>query len=465
MLFRSIVDQNGSPASGYRIEALKCYCFGRKGRASQYWFATSDATGAFRLNLPPGNYRVGVAGPNRPGLRQAGYVEFYYPGTSDQGRASPVAVTAGQASTNILLRLPPATSTFVIRGTVIHPPAPTPAVPRQYPPPPVRTTPPITKGDRPVFPSSPAYRPSPPTHLGEPAHLTLMTEDGHALAVTDENGAFEFHAVPPGSYTIIALSKVPIPPPQLRMLDALYLPWMISGQAVVTVGESDVSGIVVELRRGAEVSGRIISTEMPPPGRPFLLTHIRPAVFLRRRDDLSLPVELFGEILSTGAFRVGSVPPGQYALEVSRPTYGYAAGSSLENWLTGHYVQSVTVAGQPNVPQTIDVASSGVSGLEVTMGIPPRLSVQVRDAGGSPVAQGLVTVTPTTEDPRCLPKSASSDQNGLAAFTLGHANTTFRHGSIRSSVVRHRAGHLTVVKSGPASIPSSASTFGPAPRL
>jgi hypothetical protein len=207
--------------------------------------------------------------------------------------------------------------------------------------------------------------------------------------------------------------------------------------------DKDLDGIVVELRRGVDVSGKITGST-PPPTIQNGLFSIGATLFLWRRDGASLPaprdqdrlifkgfpVEFSGRILNawspktgtldpTAGFRVSAVPPGKYTLGISWPTGGYGGSnedSDLARWLRKYYVRSISVAGQKTEQNIIDVPLDGVSTLEVQMAPATELTVTVRDASGTVVPQSLVTVTPVEHDAFCSTRSATVDKNGHASL-------------------------------------------------
>jgi hypothetical protein len=271
-----------------------------------------------------------------------------------------------------------------------------------------------------------------------------MTKDGRALAVTDEAGhGFEFRNVPPGEYTVFAGAILrPSPLPGLVFDPPRIVPTIISGQTAVTLEDKDLDGIVVELRRGVGVSGKITGTTPPPTIQNGPFTTIGATLFLGRRDDASLPVprdqdslifkgfpvQFSGRILNawnpkagilntTADFGVPFVPPGKYTLGISWPTgASYDEDSDLARWLRKYYLRSISVAGQKTEQNSIDVPWGGVSTLEVQMAPATELTVTVRDAGGTTVPQSLVTVTPVEHSALCSTRSATADRNGHASF-------------------------------------------------
>ena len=115
---------------------------------------------------------------------------------------------------------------------------------------------------------------------------------GAAMAVTDAIGGFVFPAVPPGVYTLQA-SMV-----DLNAVDESAVRALFASQPL-SVGDKDIAGLAITLRRGLRIAGRVEFKDGPPPAlaptRPVVVG-LRPT---RRRHvaDGRLAHHIRGDVL------------------------------------------------------------------------------------------------------------------------------------------------------------------------
>ena len=206
------------------------------------------------------------------------------------------------------------------------------------------------------------------------AHLRLraMSDTPEAAGITQilpmlvqPDGRFDFANVPPGQYLLdvnfrpgqrgggpsgAALAFVgargqamqPAPAAGLRAggpADASLAP--LWAQEVITVGDRDVTGLVIPLNRSITVRGRFVySGSAPQPSAPAMQ---RATAQLMSVEQGAQMRNHFGQVQPDGTFQLLGVFPGRYVL---------TAGLSAPPWLV---VKSVTSAGDDLTETTIDV--------------------------------------------------------------------------------------------------------------
>jgi hypothetical protein len=379
----TVVDEAGEPAVGVRVRAYqRSFVAGRK-RFTAAGVGTTDDRGVYRIaNLTPGEYGVGVpsrqnaiptqvmdmffgrgGGGNEDERRRlsrelneldsaivpAGsqyavavgdqtftlspgtlspqfdangrisiYPSVFFPAAGSLGQATVLTIKSGEERSAIDLQMRPARAARV-SGTIIGPEGPAPnvgvklaiagsdAVDTAD----VATT--LTNGAGGfTFPAVPAgqfvlkvLRP-PREPAGEVPHMSVTPDGAITMGTT----------VPRGS------TGPPLPPPMPA--DAtLY------AQVPLSVGDSNISDLVVTLGAGSRVTGRLEfeGTADKPAGSA--LTGIRinldPADG-SRLDDSMLAFQA-GRPDEDGGFRTFGVPPGRYVLRVTTPQGWYLKGA------------------------------------------------------------------------------------------------------------------------------------------
>ena len=232
-----------------------------------------------------------------------------------------------------------------------------------------------------------------------------------ATSVTDANGAFTFLGVTPGAYTLKVL-RIPRPTPVAAARGASsamevtgpngMVIGMTMGSAPATappppplppdltlwasanvpVADRDIAGVVVTLRPGARLAGRIVfegSADKPTPEQvqqtPINLTPVTtsPSVSLVAR-----------RIESDGTFATNGYPPGKYLVSASVPP-------NFGKWK----FKSATQGGRVISDDGLDLQSADVSGLVITftdqLG---EINGTVRSERGDPDQTGSVVVLP-----------------------------------------------------------------------
>ena len=217
------VDEDGEPMPGALVEVLR-YVY-RQGQRQIETAGTSqtDDRGQFRVyDLEPGQYYVGLTLPRLGPVEDLWIVPIYYPGVTMLRDATPLTVGLSQemGGVNFAAQLVPIVS---IGGMVLGPDG------------------------------SPARG----------ADVFLISADvmGYMLGFmmneeVDQDGYFEVSGVPPGSYTVQALSGL-----GPRDSDQFF------ASQEIAVNGRDITDLTMWLRHGAEIRGTLTfdGNQMPDP--------------------------------------------------------------------------------------------------------------------------------------------------------------------------------------------------------
>ena len=230
-----VLDEFGEAAAGVEIEVLRREP-GEQADAvrttSSAFTPVTDDTGAFRVwGLAPGDYVVG-ARPNRftadvagDDTRRAGYATTYYPGTASLAGARTIRVAAGRDTGGVgfaMVSVPLARVT----GTV----------------------------------QLPAEVSGRLVNLGV-GLVAPQRLDGYVTrgARARDDGAFELSRLAPGTYQITAR--------YFGQGGGEYY-----GTTQIEVNGQDLEGVVVPMRSGALVRGRVVNEQGEPVGVPVMVT-------------------------------------------------------------------------------------------------------------------------------------------------------------------------------------------------
>jgi protocatechuate 3,4-dioxygenase beta subunit len=400
----SVTDDAGEPAVGVLVQGLRVIMAGgRRLLLHQLSDAVTDDRGLYRLaNLQPGQYYVLVpskvesaatslarwyaearapAGAERallqelsesrapvpspaglrfgehiissmtlreaaapavtPGGRLAVTPTIYHPSARTLDRATPVAVTSGAELDGIDVQL------FRERT--------------------VRVSGQVTSAGAPVSGIGVRLLPA------DAARLQSDSDAEVAATTTGRDGRFTLLGVPPGQYLVKVL-RVPRPVPNsattvrietgvgsrttmrsstslLGTSDVPDTPTLWAEQALA-IGDDDVDGLMLGLRVGARVTGRIELEGSEP--EPAVVTRFAVQLISAdgQRDSAFLrPPGVGGD----GAFRTLGFPPGRYFVDVVAPPPG--------GWL----LKSAVIGGRDLVEQPLDLQGDDVTGVVVTM--------------------------------------------------------------------------------------------------
>jgi hypothetical protein len=388
VLSGTVVDEAGEPSIGLPVQAYRRAAAAGRARYDSVGRAKTDDRGVYRVaSLPPGEYIVGITqspstmpasladsmlqtiGKGSPaaaaitelmnssgsmfvastgvrigdsllqsstGIAAPGsdgrvmiYQSIYFPGVASITQATAVTVKSGEerSGVDLSLKLAPTAS---VSGMVSG-----------------RTGPIGFTNVRLVTAST-------DMGAGDPGYEVANTTTG-----TD--GTFTMLGVPPGQF-IARVAKPPRPviPPELASNPMVQLalggmmgpPQAMYGEAAVSVGGSDISGLSIMLSDGARVTGRAVfdGTSPPPPQ-----AQAQPITVQLQSTDRRAPATAFGgqqERVSPGEFKTAAYPPGKYLV----------VPSGFQNWI----VRSVTAAGRDVTNDPIELADQDITDVVIT---------------------------------------------------------------------------------------------------
>jgi hypothetical protein len=239
-----LFDEFGDPAVGVSVRvARKQFVAGRhrivlaEGRGQT---AVTDDRGRYRISrLDPGEYYVtALSGVFVNEMAVGGFAPTFYPGVSDAGAATPVAVSVG-ADTNATFALSPA-RTVTVSGRMVGPDG----------------SPVAGRGTLRLFTRDSLKRPE--------FHI--------ARTGVDPDGTFIMRNVPEGNYTLQGFG----PPPQ-GYKGPMNLGAMPFGAIALTVGDAPLDNVVLRVSDGTALRGKIVpddSAAAPPAAQVVHVTAI-----------------------------------------------------------------------------------------------------------------------------------------------------------------------------------------------
>ena len=253
------------------------YLNGRRQLQPVNGVSVPNADGAFAIgNLAAGVYYLSVFDRDSPfGETLRGhegpvksYVTTYYPGVTDPSAATAIEVSAGAVIRGVDIRMRQSVL-YRVAGKVVDPSSPDP----------------------------------PPD-----GYVVMSPKDainlGAAPVANSRKGAFEFSGVLPGVYILQATAFQGSP---------------LAGRQLVTVGNGDVEGIVVQLGRGTEITGQILTEGSSAPAKPGAAeVNPRPVVVLEPIDSSGDQVT---QAEKDGTFALPGIPAGLYRVEVNALTF------------------------------------------------------------------------------------------------------------------------------------------------
>lgn len=239
--------------------------------------------------------------------------------------------------------------------------------------------------------------------IGAEVSTSLSQSFNTAMAATDGNGAFTILGVPPGDYILRALTTPrPIPEPPapataIRTADGMTqnvqaagprLPPLLSRepafwtQTPVSVGDRDVTDLLVMMNPGVRLHGRVVFEGAAQQPAGDALRAIR--VSLEPADGRMVwyPTSYQAQIDAAGEFYSSGLTAGRYLVRVDTPPPGWTLKSAM---VGGRDVS--------DVPVVLD--DSDVQGLVLTFtDTPSVVRGTVRDAQGAPDDDAAVVVFP-----------------------------------------------------------------------
>jgi hypothetical protein len=224
-------------------------------------------------------------------------------------------------------------------------------------------------------------------------------------------GTFEFE-VPPGNWVVRAEVRVPVQPVQIPADPATVAARSAAqavrpfGQATVNVAGGDIDGLVITLRSGATIAGRVRFDDDRQLSAVPNLDRIGIG-FQRSINGLPSPLVDFGGLSasrpsSDGTFQIAGVREGEFLLRITGLPQGF-------------YVRSVRYGGEEVLNTPIRFSYSSSSGIEVVLSPgAAQASGTVVDAKSQPVSgiQAILIPDPPRRHRTELYRTVVTDQNG-----------------------------------------------------
>jgi len=376
-----VLDEDNEPVAQVRVAAMATRYLQGGRRLAPVGMDQTDDRGEYRIyGLAPGEYYVTARQNNRGRAvrldpppngqeEEESYVETYFPGATEMEQAVTLKVAAGQELLGVDIQLRP-TRTFRITGRV------------------------VSEAGDPLG--------------GRNVMLTLLPRDTrfggfnspNQTSARNPEGDFTMQGVKPGSYTLLA-----------QVFDrrgfgggTLGFGGRLSGRLAVDVGNRDVERLVVPVRPGIRIEGRLQAEE----SAEIDLSNVR--ISLRSQE----PMLTMG---GGGTSDRVNEEDGTFTLEaVTQGVYEVMLGGAPEDI----YLKAARLGNQEVLTAGLDLTNASAAGvLDLTLSTKGgRVDGAVVNAEGQPVVGGQVVLLPEASRRQRfgLFKNTSTDQNGV--FTL-----------------------------------------------
>lgn len=377
-----VLDDDAEPVSGVSVQVLQYkYLLGKKRLipAMQTLVLTNDL-GEFRApNLSPGSYYVATspqkiadiqsglersAGSAASKVAPEGFIPTYYPNAADPATASPVEVGPGAEVRGIDVRLRKA-RVFRVSGKVMN----------------AATGMPMNPAMLMVFRKQAGGMSTVPVSI---------------YAVQGDKGAFELRNIPPGSYSMLAMSTNPQD--------------MMMMMTSVDVAEQDIDGMIVSLGSGVEipVTAKLEGVQPPPDQN---------ANSADKKEDPATDLSNVRIILNLDDNPMASLS----TVQIGKDNKAVLKKVSIDKYKLivvglprGTYLKSAKFGDRDALEFGIDLRQGAAGNLDLVIAAPAaQLTGTVHNDKGEPVPGAMITLVPKDPKGRSdLSRTGTADQNG-----------------------------------------------------
>jgi hypothetical protein len=434
----TVTDEAGEPVIGVRVQAFLGTRAGGRTAYATAGSAATDDRGVYRIpQLAPGNYLVAVLSKQTSIPTEV--MDVFFAGASTRGERdalgremkridAPVVPAGSHYATSVdtvTIPLEPGTATPFSQGgslmvypTTFYPAARTAS---QAAPIPVRSGLERANVDLQLrlertarvagfLAGQDGVAAHVPVRLIAAGNEAIGALDG-AATLTDSTGAFTFAGVTPGPYTLFAL-RVPRPPPDppddTRMTvqvgtvaiaprppapPGLVPPPPVPANATlwarmpIAVGEADLNDLIVALRPGPRMSGRLEFDGTAERPDPTLVSNLQ--ITLEAADGSPAPSGMDpdgGHPDEHGGFRTPGVPPGRYIVRVN--------GLPLPGWT----FKGARYEGRDLADTALEMNANDVEGVVLAFTDRPASIAGTVQAGMQPDGEAIVAAYPVDEE-------------------------------------------------------------------
>jgi hypothetical protein len=212
----------------------------------------------------------------------------------------------------------------------------------------------------------------------QPIERTHGTVSGRA----DATGAFTFVAVPPGQYVLRAWRR-----PQILVIGRDPLPEDASlwREETITIGDTPVNGLTVNVQRGVILSGRLRFEGAAAPPNPVQLQTTLSVAF-EPPWFLAFGARMATRVSATFDFVTQGLPPGRYF-----PMLPNTFTASARGW----HFESVRHDGKDLMIEPLMLEGRPINGVEIVFSDrPSEIAGTILDATGRAAADAAVVVFP-----------------------------------------------------------------------
>ena len=277
-----ITDLEGHPIIGERVNIL---AKGDSGKSPISFLPTrknqTDDRGIYRIyGLGPGSYRVSVgqaaaggSGVNIMGMGGSQYAKTFYPGVTEESKATLIEINEGTEATNIDITLGKSDRGFSVSGRVVD-----------------------AESGKPIASSYIGYS----SVNAANQQLGAMNFAG---IQTDANGKFRLEGIQPGHYAAFMIA--------IGQENSSY-----SDPAPFDVSDGDVTGIEIKVRRGATIEGIAVIENNTDPAAAALLQSVSLIAYTSDEKSTTAPSYSRGSINADGNFRFAGLAPGKVRINM-----------------------------------------------------------------------------------------------------------------------------------------------------